>query len=370
MKGIVLHRKVDVQCWRLIGCISKAQPRTELLVLLQRASERGATNDSDVATNLLFESQSRRSVAQRWLRIAEAYGLLESRKPDHVLTEAGQRALASQQVLVPEQGTWTVWAANDPLLPDAVLRVEPWREPSAYDELVGKDREVAANRSFQSVPGWIKDCRGFEVVPAASAGVPVRIEELEEHGERIEAEASLVIAWQVDSGCVQLRGDVRSVPVDMSNPAPRLSAKQVWTHLLQARRILPLWDAERGALQVAFDQTNDRQRQSMQVDLKFERPELPDLGSFETMVVPAVPLCAANQADAERWARWRLERGVTDYATAERFASWRTTAVAAFAGWTIRLPERQQVAAEAWAQRGELPSPTAWHLMAAEDWRL
>ena len=370
MKGIVLQRKVDVQCWRVLGRISKAQQRTELLVLLQRASERGATNDSDVAAHLLFESQSRRTVAQRWLRIAEAYGLLEVRKSDYVLTEAGQRALASQHVFVPEQGTWTVWAANDPLLPDAVLRVDPWREPSAYDELAGEERQVAEERSFNSVPGWIRDCCGREMLAAASEGVPIRIDELQKQGERIEAEASLEISWDVDSGLVQLRGDVRGVQVDLSIPSPQLSAKQVWAHLLVAKRIAPLWDPEREALQVAFNMTKDRQRKTMQVDLPFERPDLPDLGSFEALVVPAVPLCAANQTEAEQWARWRLESGVSDYATAERFASWQSNAVVPFQEWTIRLPERQQLAVQVWSQRGEVPSPTAWHLMAAEDWRL
>ena len=61
---------------------------------------------------------------------------------------------------------------------------------------------------------------------------------------------------------------------------------------------------------------------------------------------------------------------MSDYATAERFASWQSNAVVSFEEWTIRLPERQQLAVQVWSQREEVPSPTAWHLMAAEDWRL
>ena len=76
MKNINVRRKIEVRSWRVIGQVVKAAKRAELMPVLLRARERGATDAGDVAGHLLFESGSRRVVAQRLLHIAERYGLL------------------------------------------------------------------------------------------------------------------------------------------------------------------------------------------------------------------------------------------------------------------------------------------------------
>ena len=57
-------------------------------------------------------------------------------------------------------------------------------------------------------------------------------------------------------------------------------------------------------------------------------------------------------------------------ATSERFAEWAKEATAPFASYRISVPTRADLASDAWARRGERPSPIAWHLTAAEDWSL
>ena len=57
-------------------------------------------------------------------------------------------------------------------------------------------------------------------------------------------------------------------------------------------------------------------------------------------------------------------------ATSERFAEWAKEATAPFASYRISVPTRAELARDAWARRGERPSPIAWHLTAAEDWSL
>ncbi|MEO0603486.1 MAG: hypothetical protein AAF211_18755, partial [Myxococcota bacterium] len=146
MHRIYLRRTVAVRCWRVVGRIAKTTKRAELRPVLLRAQEQGETDAGDIAGHLLFESRSRRVVAERLLRIAEVYGLLERNDRRYRLTDQGQEAIATAQVFVPEHGTWTVWASNDPLLATPILRVDPWSEPTAYDEVWGNERDKARER--------------------------------------------------------------------------------------------------------------------------------------------------------------------------------------------------------------------------------
>ena len=74
-----------------------------------------------------------------------------------VPTEAGQQAIDTGEVFVPEDGAWTLWASDDPLLPSPVLRIEPWNEPSAYDEIAGDKRENARERQYVALPEWLRE---------------------------------------------------------------------------------------------------------------------------------------------------------------------------------------------------------------------
>ena len=151
MKEFSLQRKIGVQCWNVIGMVARACKRPELMPVLLRARERGRTSADDVAEHLLFEQRSRRVVAQRLLHIAALYRLVTETDRWFSLTEAGAAALDSEQVFVPEHGSWTIWASEDPLLDHPILRVDPWDEPTARDELLAKDKGTTA-RDFVSVP--------------------------------------------------------------------------------------------------------------------------------------------------------------------------------------------------------------------------
>lgn len=152
MKKIVLQRAVEVRCWRVVGQVAKATKRTELLPVLLRAREREATDANDIAAHLLFESRSRHVVAKRLLQIAEVYGLLEATERRYRLTDSGRNALETKQIFVPEHGTWTVWASDDPLLAAPVMHVEPWAEPTAYEEVLGGKRHSVRERAFGRLP--------------------------------------------------------------------------------------------------------------------------------------------------------------------------------------------------------------------------
>jgi hypothetical protein len=369
MKSMNLQRTVEVRCWRVIGQVAKAAKRAELMPVLLRARERGETDAGDVAGHLLFESSSRRVVAQRLLQIAEMYGLLEQRDRRYRLTEAGETALTTKQVFVPEHGTWTVWASDDPLLAAPILRVEPWVEPTAYDEVWGKERDNARERPFEKLPRWVRDAVGVVATPLVG-GAPLRVDQLEADGEVADPETTLRATWDVTGARLRVDGTLGGARVNAAVDAPDISADAVWTQLLQAEGLWSQWDASARALRVSFEEASAGERESLVRAVTFRRPDIASLGPFDATTVEGIALRARSAQDAARWAEWRLRARVRDYATTERFSAWTAEAVAPFSEFHPPTPTRQALADAAWRTGTDRPTPSAWHLVAAEDWRL
>lgn len=368
MNSILLQRTIEVRCWNVIGTIARASQRPELLPVLLRARERDRTSAEDVAEHLFFEPRSRRIVAQRLLHIAARYGLLAESDRSFALTPAGLAALDSGQVFVPEHGSWTIWASNDPLLGYPVLRVDPWREPTAMDDLRGADGKRAI-REFVQIPRTLRESIGTAATPPGGGGPPLRIDELDDQGEEVDPGAALQLVWNVSEGKLRLEGTLRDARLDAVVNAPQLASDAVWRALLESAGLWSFWDPDRGLL-VSFDEAEEREREPLRRDLEIRTPAIADLGQFDSLTIHDVPLYPRTESDATRWAAWRLQARLRDYATAERFAQWTKEATAPLAGYRPLLPTRTGLAREAWAGRGERPSPVTWHLVAADDWSL
>jgi hypothetical protein len=367
--AIRLTREIRVLCWRVIGQVAKAAERNELLPVLLRARERGQTDAGDVAAHLLFESHSRRVIAQRLLQIAEQYGLLEQVDRQYRLTESGATAVETKQIYIPEQGTWTVWASDDPLLDASILRVEPWQESTAYDEVWGKERDTARERRFEKLPRWVRDAVGVITTPLVG-GAPLRIDQLEDEGELANAETTLRATWDVTVARLRIDGTLGGKRVNAVVDAPEIDADAVWAQLMRAEGLWSQWDDSVAALRVGFDETIAGERESLVRRVSFKRPDIESLGTFDATTVEGIALRARSAQDATRWAEWRLRGRVRDYATTEHFGTWTADAVNPFAEFDPPTPTRQELAETAWRDRTDRPAPSTWHLVAAEDWRL
>ena len=367
-EDMVLTRPVAVQGWRVIGQVAKAEKRKELAPILERARENDGTNASDLADHLLF-SHSRKVVAERLLRIGTAYGLLERNDGEYTLTDGGKRAVKTEKVFVPERGAWTVWASEDPLLSSPVLGIEPWKEPSALDE--NRKRRESGEREFEPLPDWIRAACGLEISPPASEDcAAVRIENLDEEAEAVEIDASLQLIWNVRERQLRLHGKSNGKEIDSELPPPRKMTEHVWSALLEGEGLLKDWKPDIPALTVLFRETSERERTTMLRDLAFEKPSVPEHGSFDSLTVPGVPITAGSRDDAREWAEWRLKALVGDYATSRRYADWSKEAAAPFAEYRPELPDRATLAERTWRLATGRPGPEAWHLVAAEDWGL
>ena len=375
-RRIILERSVSVRCWRVVGQIAKTGKRTELMAVLLRASEKGETTALDLAEHLLFEPRSRRVVAERLLRIGAAYGLVEEKGSRvFVLTEAGHQAIHTGEVFVPEDGAWTLWASDEPLLPSPVLRIEPWNEPSAYDEVAGNKRENTRERRPEALPEWLREVIKTPVTPAAGHAVAIRIDHLEEQAEPVKVDGWLRLHWNVGDGRLQLVGTLerqqeggRWVSTELAPPP--VEPGRFWRTLLENESLWKQWDDERQALRVSFDETDDAERETMFRDLEFESPRLSDYGKFKSLTVPGVAITAKSKAHAQSWAKWRLNARIRDYATSRRYADWCAEAADPFDRYEIELPTRAHLARQFWMQETDRPEPRAWHVVAAEDWSL
>ena len=368
-RSIILQRSIWVRCWRVVGQVAKAEKRPELIPVLLRAHETGGTDAHDLAKHLLFESQSRRVVAERLLQIGFHYGLLEKQGGVFVLSEVGETAIDTGKVLVPEYGAWTIWASEDPLLPSPILRVEAWDEPSARDEIKSKKRESSEERSHEDLPDWLRKVVKRPITPAAGAD-RVSIDHLEDKAEAVETNSTLCLSWNVGDGRLQLTGTLEGKEVKTELEAPPISLDQIWHTLLKEEALLRWWDMDSQQLRVSFDETDETEREAMVRDLRFESPHIYGYGEFDPLTVGGVAITPAIEADTQSWAKWRLQTRIQDYATSECYATWCTEAATPFDRYEIKLPTRTELFDEFWNHTTNRPKPEVWHLAAAEDWRL
>lgn len=367
--AIRLSREIRVECWRVIGQVAKAAKRNELLPTLLRARDLGQTDARDIAEHLLFDYGSRRVIAQRLLQLAEQYGLLVQENRQYRLTESGSTALETKQIFVPEHGTWTVWVSKDPLLNATILRVEPWRESSAFDEVWGEERDKAPKRRFEKLPRWVRDAEGVITTPLVGS-TSLRIDHLEHEGEVADAETTLRAVWDVNGARMRIVGTLGSKPVDAVASAPEIAADAVWMQLMQAEGLWSEWDETVDALRVGFDETIAGERESLVRSISFKRPDIESLGGFDATKVEGIALRARSAQDATRWAEWRLRERIKDYAITEHFGAWTADAINPFTEFDPSTPTRQKLAESAWSDRTDRPTSSTWHLVAAEDWSL
>ena len=101
--------------------------------------------------------------------------------------------------------------------------------------------------------------------------------------------------------------------------------------------------------------------------LGLEWDEGPEIGGPYAPYFQSARLARYQEAVA---ALLRCGAAYRDYATTERFATWSAEAVAPFSEFRVSTPTRQALADAAWQARADRPTPSAWHLVAAEDWSL
>lgn len=375
-EAFVLRRNINVFCWNVKATISKEAKRDDLMPVLKRAQENNGTYGRDIADHLLGEEVGREIVGIRLLAICESLNLLENRggknPPRYFLTEEGERALDLRRVMLPEEGTWTIWASDDSLLKHPILYIEPFHEGSAFDELRGnksKDSK-ARNDKFEKIPHWLSNACSITKLPAAIGNEQIRLDHIDTKIERIADNARLALEWRPEINSLKLNGSIKGNSVNSTPDAPEISFSDIWQELLENEQLWHQWQESKERLLVSFDLTENVERSLLQRRLAFVKPSIEKFGSFD-QIHRKVALFPQSQQDAQHWAEWKLQNQINTYATEAEFAKWCQQALSLFEEHSnaIELPARNELATNAWQNRYDRKNTsTIWHLMAVEDW--
>ncbi len=361
---IKLQRSLTLRGWRVTGTIAFATKREWEPAVCKLAVQRGEITPAVVVSELLG---GRSGVARRLLDICTGLGLLQYQHSAWVPTAAGHAAATSGLVLLPERGTWTMWACEDALLHNPIVAVLPWKEPAAYEE-----RSKDVDRAFTKLPAWLVAATGQACEPLAGDHRAMRVDDLgkEQKGEAVDEQHTLRLTLTVAPNEARLRvtGQLVDKRVDAELAPPRLTHEQIWTSLLQQAGLSERWDAHRRALWEAFTNTTATERSTVERILRVERPEVPGAGRFETATIEHVPLRPWSKDDAAAWAEWRLVQSLQSYLIGDTLESAYREAAAPFADMAPPCPPRDVIAARL---RGTgQPPPTYWRVQAPADWSL
>ena len=382
---INLQRPVEVRAWRFQGEVGILQPQPWVVAVAKMAAELdGSVSTEDVSRQLLG---GRFPIALGLIQQCLTLNLLEEYHADGIakyrLTEFGRRAAERGEVFVPQPGTWTLWVTEDDMLDERLLLLEPWREPSALDE-VGRNRHIGLNRDFVSAPRWLRELEGREIQLPMGEHRLVRILSILDQIEDANS-GNLSVHFHLNSSAanthVRLIGSLPQPKRKGKDQAPEpkvfdSSARKIattfeecWQALLECEGLSEKWDAQLGALQVSFPAI-DNERRTLLGEQHFNYPGIPGLGFFNATQVRDIPLSPATETDAHKWAHWLLREKITTYASERQFKQWSEEACAPFIKWQPTLPARKELAARYRPKDGNTPSQIFWNLQAPHDWNL
>lgn len=371
---IELRRSLSVSRFHVVGEVGFSERRDEIRAIMQLGVERGGRiGANDVSDHLLGGRTP--TVGLRLLRLCEELGLVEwdirARERIAILTDDGREVAVTGDVFVPERGVWDIWVTDDPLVPEQerLLRVEPYAEPRAKDEVYqDSDRDA---REIVKLPDWVRDACDVQGVPYFGDGRAVSNIELDENAEEADAGARVTLALRLSlkkSPEVHVRGNVggRQNAYKLED-VPMPSFDEVWQASLG--RHASVWDGR--SLGVRFDgQMTDDERRSFVRTMRFSGYTHPEFGNFDGFEVSGVPLRPLTNDDASAWANWRLADGIHGYVHSAEYQRRADELRERFAGYQITLMARAELAAALRARSGERPNRAYWHVMAPLDWGL
>lgn len=314
---IKLQRTITVESFEVSGVIAIGRDRPELLAiaLLARDLERPLT-PHDVTRELLGSVSP--LIGSKLLSLCQAIGLLDAAG---ALSDAGRSALASNEVMVPEEGAWRVFYTHDPLVVPSVLHVERFETPKAKEEVRTPSHAtppallgLAANRSITRSRHW------FHLDALAPRGMPA-----------LQSTLVLQLEWP-DEGPPSLRLSGRQsaqLPaIDTELLLPPMLAEadrnRVWWALVGAATGHPaaVIDAWRSItkdavvpLSYASQESDDNVLRTLTKSFDVPAIDLGPLGRFERSRLDTVRVAPHTLEDAKAWAGWRTWDGIERYVT-------------------------------------------------------
>jgi hypothetical protein len=379
MIKLVLKRTLEIQRYRIIAEVARAQKRDELYAVLLLAKERGYVFEQMVS-DVLLDGRPK-TVGKRLIQICVTHDLLVEKefhgKKNYILTETGETALEEGQIFIPERGTWEIWVTDDPLWPSALVQIEVFNEPPAFKE-TGRDKKdelEERRKKMQSLPDWLFDrLQGQSITPLADRNADYRFNELEKKGEVVTSDANIRATLSIsqfdDSSDLRFTGTVVGKKCDYQEQHT-MTFELAWPQILEQQGWLERWriqqQTQQEVLDVAYPELKtDQERSSFHKDYPISKPYLTDLDRFDNTIIDNVPIAPATEQDASHWAHWLLERNTNRYVLKGDFEIMQNKVAESFPDYEITFPEQSD-----FAQPLRRTNPRAyWYLQAPLDWQI
>ena len=363
----MLQREVRVSRWRVVATLGFSQKRPEIIAILALAGEspNGIITAQDVSRKLLADRPA--IVGERLLQVCNMMRLVRRAEPGGQvwqLTELGRQALTNQDVPSPQRGEFEIWAMEDDLHPEVLLRVKPTeleRQPKN-----GEQKELAA---LLPLPAFLKNCQNRILRP------PVRLEqeaaeifvfEFEDLGRTVEIDSGMLSVEITSTGgnarfTVEIEGRREFTPVAQ---LPALS---------EALNFAGRADAA-GPQRIAFRTLSDSERRQALREICLEGFTVPGLGSFSSANLRDVPIIPLKQEHANEWAVWRVLDQIKGYVWAEEYERFVRSVreLAVKEGWEFDpvIPTQKELAGQLAGQMDlvrKLLVPLDWQALAQPE---
>jgi len=381
-----LRRDLDIRSYRFSGTVSRSEKRKELVALLHAITELGGrVTPEDITGYLLPEGLE--AAAERLLVIAHVHGLVDLNDGEFSLTAAGEEACSTENVLIQQDGTWQVWIAEDSLCGPIVVHLEAVYPSSAYDELRATRRdapEPAAKR--ERPPSKLCDLMGMARSLLTAEGRMVRIDDIGREVTNEPCDASVTLHWTLYSDknprlgargevLIQNRNGKERHGIDALLEDPDVTFDDVFGQLITEAGSAAEWDRDGSVVRCGdTSDLDDAAIQSMHRTFKTPLLDLRSYGldMFQKVEVRDVPIAAADQGSASRWAERRLLMGIQEYQSDSRYEQALDEAVSPLAEYEPVLLSRDRLLKDV---SGEIDFDSArpelyWYLQAPADWLL
>jgi hypothetical protein len=310
---IELKRRIKVQAFEVLATFAFPEERTEILSLLQMANSMGPLNGERVVDRKQGLLPGRPKVmGTRLLNMAVSMDLLEVNGGTYMLTEFGRENLDNEFVFVPEKSTWTVWVADDPLIPASVIHVERHKEGRP-------DKNRMETQVLPAPLLALNDTKVELLRPHHTKDTQMRIKRIEEKGRSSSVNTELELTLLADVGqetILRVNGSLgtgQSNEINQRIPFDAPPHSKLFTMLMQLSDYANDWHHEESILSVSFTDLNNDERQNHTKRMHVKKPQLEGLGRFNTVELLDIPLKPRGDQDARKWAEWEFWNNLTTH---------------------------------------------------------
>ncbi len=230
-----------------------------------------------------------------------------------MLTPVGEAVAETGDAPVPEQGVYSMWMVEHPVVGRRVLSVE--RLASTHDGRFDAIAALPFAPDFGEVvrstvsPSERFVIRGFPANHGRTGCIPQ------------ETRANCQLRWTLDfdrgtdrwqlEGAAEYSGGRDLKPMSHEAESDGIDLRALAASWGEG----PLasfgeWDRPEARLAVAFNGLSDDEQDSFQKTVDVPRVDVPGKGSYERVRIEAVPIGPASAKDAQRWAMARFDRRV------------------------------------------------------------